>query len=274
MALGAPPGTSQPFPDTSLKGRFTHDTASPRDRYISATLIGGKGGAGPSSLAGPTGVGRGEWNARCMGAKSTWLPTWHWMECMFMVMWIVFQKPLLGGRPDANPSRDDGILDIPSRWFNYVLSCARAHVNRPFVEIAYGSGPGHIWLHATLEGLWYTIHDVGGAVGRPSDTFFWALIISWAGLLARVWSGPHSLINLGLSSTTLQIVFSVMWYFMSLWSCFWWHFLYKDSWVVMDDWNLDEIHVNYWNKVWYILHPTNSIMKYCHGWLKFIRKII
>ena len=25
---------------------------------------------------------------------------------------------------------------------------------------------------------------------------------------------------------------------------------------VMDDWNLDEIHVIYWNKIWYILHPN------------------
>jgi hypothetical protein len=22
--------------------------------------------------------------------------------------------------------------------------------------------------------------------------------------------------------------------------------------IVMDDWNLDEVHVNYWNNVWYI----------------------
>ena len=26
--------------------------------------------------------------------------------------------------------------------------------------------------------------------------------------------------------------------------------------IVMDDWNVDEIHHNYWNKVWYILHPN------------------
>ena len=36
-----------------------------------------------------------------------------------------------------------------------------------------------------------TLHDFEGALGRPLDTFFWALTISWSRLLARVWSGPH-----------------------------------------------------------------------------------
>ena len=36
-----------------------------------------------------------------------------------------------------------------------------------------------------------TLHDIGGALGRPLDTFFWALTISWSRLLACVWSGPH-----------------------------------------------------------------------------------
>ena len=37
-----------------------------------------------------------------------------------------------------------------------------------------------------------TLHDFRGVLGRrPSDTFFWALTISWSQLLARVWSGPY-----------------------------------------------------------------------------------
>ena len=32
--------------------------------------------------------------------------------------------------------------------------------------------------------------------------------------------------------------------------------------IVMDDWNLDEIHANYLKKVLYILHPNNLVMKY------------
>jgi hypothetical protein len=42
--------------------------------------------------------------------------------------------------------------------------------------------------------------------------------------------------------------------------------------IVMGDGNLDAIHVGYWNKVWYILHPKISMMTYCHEWLKFGRK--
>ena len=34
------------------------------------------------------------------------------------------------------------------------------------------------------------LHDFGGALGWPSDNFFWALIISRSQLLAHAWSGP------------------------------------------------------------------------------------
>jgi hypothetical protein len=30
--------------------------------------------------------------------------------------------------------------------------------------------------------------------------------------------------------------------------------------IVRDDWNLDEIQVDYGNKAWYIVHPNDSIM--------------
>ena len=33
--------------------------------------------------------------------------------------------------------------------------------------------------------------DFGGMLGRPLDTFFWALTISWSRLLARVRNGPQ-----------------------------------------------------------------------------------
>jgi hypothetical protein len=32
----------------------------------------------------------------------------------------------------------------------------------------------------------HTLHDFGGVLGRPLDTFFWALITSWSWLLACV----------------------------------------------------------------------------------------
>ena len=34
------------------------------------------------------------------------------------------------------------------------------------------------------------LHDYGDVLGRPLDTCFWALTITWSWLLACVWSGP------------------------------------------------------------------------------------
>ena len=48
----------------------------------------------------------------------------------------------------------------------------------------------HMTSHYT-RGSVTTVHDFGGVVGRPLDTFFWALTISWPRLLAHVWSGPQ-----------------------------------------------------------------------------------
>ena len=66
-----------PFSKTHVLGATTHTRLRARDHYILSTLIGGKGGAGPSSLQtsleGPT--------CECkMGIKSTWIPTWHQMD--------------------------------------------------------------------------------------------------------------------------------------------------------------------------------------------------
>jgi hypothetical protein len=36
------------------------------------------------------------------------------------------------------------------------------------------------------RGSMTTLHDLGGVLGEPLDTFFWALTISWSRLLARV----------------------------------------------------------------------------------------
>ena len=58
----------------------SHTRLRARDQYTSSTLIGGKDGAGPSSLhnmlEGPT-----EYVCECkMDVKFTWIPTWHRMD--------------------------------------------------------------------------------------------------------------------------------------------------------------------------------------------------
>ena len=93
-----------------------------------------------------------------------------------------FQEPPLGGRPDIKTGRP---------WHS---ECSQSLVYfilfLLWIEIAFGWGPGHIWLHTTLEGPWpqYMISEVSG---QPLHTFFWALPITWSRLLARVWSGPR-----------------------------------------------------------------------------------
>ena len=58
----------------------SHMRVRAHDHYTSSTLIGGKGGDGPSSLCTtleePT-----EYISECkMGVKSTWIPTWHQLD--------------------------------------------------------------------------------------------------------------------------------------------------------------------------------------------------
>ena len=36
-----------------------------------------------------------------------------------------------------------------------------------------------------------TLHDIGGLLGRPSDTFFWALTISWSRMILVVSEEEH-----------------------------------------------------------------------------------
>ena len=69
-----------------------------------------------------------------------------------------------------------------------------SHVWGPaWIEIHWNSIKLRVCSHMTSHypwGLVTALYDLGGVMGRPLDTFFWALTISWSWLLARVWSGP------------------------------------------------------------------------------------
>ena len=43
--------------------------------------------------------------------------------------------------------------------------------------------------------------------------------------------------------------------------------------MITNDWNLNEIHANYRNKVWHTLYPSIYVTKYYYGRLKFGWKI-
>ena len=110
-----------------------------------------------------------------------------------------FQKnPSLGGRPNTEPG-DHGTPNTHNCWFirfYHVWGPARI---KKLLETTLGWGPGHIYMTSNYtRGSVTALHDFGGVLGRPWDTFFWTLTTSWSRLLARVWSGPYVDVNGGL----------------------------------------------------------------------------
>ena len=81
----------------------------------------------------------------------------------FMVTWTHLQKPHVGGRSNTKPG-DHGTLNAHNHWFilfYHVWGHAWIYIYI-YIEIAFGWGPGHIWLQTTLEDPWphYKILEV------------------------------------------------------------------------------------------------------------------
>ena len=70
-----------------------------------------------------------------------------------------------------------------------ILTCLKTHMNRTHWNTIWLSAWSHMTSHYT-QGSMTTLHDFGGVLGRPLDTSFGALTISWSWLLARMWSDP------------------------------------------------------------------------------------
>ena len=108
----------------------------------------------------------------------------------FMVTWVIFKNHLLEvGLTQNWETMALRKLTTINILFLF-LSCMRTPHEYKFIEIAFGWGPGQIYLHTTLEGLWPHYVILGVSWDNLWDTFFWALTISWSRLLSRVWSGP------------------------------------------------------------------------------------
>ena len=122
-------------------------------------------------------------NARWIHVKSTWIPTWHQMDHVFMVTWTKF-KNYLCDIGLAQNRKTMALRALTSIDLLYLI-----------IELHWIS----IWfkarLHMTSHYTWgsvTTLHDFGRCVGTTAfgHLFIWALTISWSRLLARVWSGP------------------------------------------------------------------------------------
>ena len=122
-----------------------------RDLYTSSTLIGGKEGAGPSSLhtmlEGPTN-------------KSMWMQDGckvymdSYMASNGSCSWSLdcfknhFLEVGLTQNRATTALRMLTIVDL----FSFI-TCEDPYEQK-FLEITFGWGLSHIWLHTTLEGLW------------------------------------------------------------------------------------------------------------------------
>jgi hypothetical protein len=85
-----------------------------------------------------------------------------------MVTWPLFKILSLGGRPNTKPG-DRGTLNAHNRWFILFRHVWGHAWIKTLIKIAFGWGPGHIWLHTTLEGPW---PHFGGCFGTAFGHFF------------------------------------------------------------------------------------------------------
>ena len=106
----------------------SHTRLSARDHYTSSTLIGGRGGAGPSSLhttiEGPT-----EWVCECkMDVKSTWIPTRYWMDHVSWSLWTYFKTT--SWRQAQHKTARPWHSECSQLLIYSILSCVRTRMDR------------------------------------------------------------------------------------------------------------------------------------------------
>ena len=133
-----------------------------------------------------------------------------------------FQKPPLGGRPNTKPA-DHGTPNAHNRWFilfHHVWGPAWIEIH--WTNIWWRARP-HMTSHYTW-GCVTTLHEFGGVLGQPLDTFFWALTFSRSWLLARVWRHPESVCNNCFSAVcvlqTLKSISGTQFVFLDWTRCF------------------------------------------------------
>ena len=101
----------------------------------------------------------------------------------FMITWTILKNHLLKVGLNTKPW-DHITTNAHNRWF--ILSY---HVWEPaWIEINWNSIWLRAWSHMASRYTWgsvTTLHDFGGVLGWPLDTFFWALTIPWSRFLAR-----------------------------------------------------------------------------------------
>jgi hypothetical protein len=160
--------------------------------YTSSTLIGGKRQSWSKFASHYTWGTNGGCECK-MDVKSTWIPTWHQMN---HVSWSLglFSKTT-SWRWTYHKTRRPWHSKNSQPLIYSILSCVRTRMNRNSLNSIWLRARSHMISQCTC-GFVIRLHDdCGGVLGRPLDTFFWALTISWSRLLAHVWSGPKAALS-------------------------------------------------------------------------------
>ena len=100
-----------------------------------------------------------------------------------MVTWTIFKNRLLEVGLTQNRT-----LNAHNCWFILFYHAWGPRVYRNSLEMAFGWGPGHIWLHTTLEGPWPQYMMLEVSWDGLWTLSFGAFTIPWSWLLARVWT--------------------------------------------------------------------------------------
>ena len=106
----------------------------------------------------------------------------------FMVTWTVFKNHLLEVGLTQN-QETHGTMNAHNYWFilfYHMWGLVWIEIHRNNIRLRAQS---HMTSHYA-RGSVTELHDFGGVLGRPLDSFFRALTISWSRLLACVWSSP------------------------------------------------------------------------------------
>jgi hypothetical protein len=126
----------------------SHTRLKARVHYTLGTFIGGKSGAGPSSLhitlEGPTEYVTTRWMKRVYG----FLHGIKWI--VLLVTWILFQNHLLGVGLIQN-RKTMALRMLTTVGLFYLTTCEDPTW---IIKIAFGWGHGHTWLHTTLDSPW------------------------------------------------------------------------------------------------------------------------
>ena len=107
----------------------------------------------------------------------------------FKVTWTILKNRLLHLGLTQN-QETMALWTLITVGLFYCIMCEDSHKQK-VIEIAFGWGPRHIWLHTTLEDPWPHHMILVVCWNGLWKLFFWALTISWSWLLARMWCGPN-----------------------------------------------------------------------------------